>query len=61
MIRLAVVDDHPAILAAVIHGATSRPGIEVVGRAMAIANDGTGLDPATAADACARAVAASPT
>lgn len=33
MIRLAVVDDHPAILAAIADAARSRPGIEVVGRA----------------------------
>lgn len=36
MIRLAVVDDHPAILAAVIDAAASRPGIEVVGRATGV-------------------------
>ena len=33
MIRLAVVDDHPAILDAIADAARSRPGIEVVGRA----------------------------
>jgi DNA-binding NarL/FixJ family response regulator len=33
MIRLAVVDDHPAILAAVTAAASSRRGIEVVGQA----------------------------
>lgn len=33
MIRLAVVDDHPAILDALIGAAAERPGIEVVGRA----------------------------
>jgi DNA-binding NarL/FixJ family response regulator len=33
MIRLAVVDDHPAILAALTDAAAGRPGIDVVGRA----------------------------
>ena len=33
MIRLAVVDDHPAILDAITDAARSRPGIEIVGRA----------------------------
>ncbi len=33
MIRLALVDDHPAILAALVEAANSRSGIEVVGRA----------------------------
>ena len=33
MIRLAVVDDHPAILAAVTAAASSRQGIRVVGQA----------------------------
>ncbi len=33
MIRLALVDDHPAILAAMILAAGARPGIEVVGQA----------------------------
>jgi len=33
MIRLAVVDDHPAILAAVTAAASSREGIRVVGQA----------------------------
>ncbi len=33
MIRLALVDDHPAILAALVEAANSRPGIEIVGSA----------------------------
>jgi len=33
MIRLAVVDDHPAILAAIAAAARTRPGLEVVGQA----------------------------
>jgi len=37
MIRLAVVDDHPAILAAVTAAARARPGIQVVGRATDVA------------------------
>jgi DNA-binding NarL/FixJ family response regulator len=37
MIRLAVVDDHPAILAAVTGAAQARPGIHVVGRATDVA------------------------
>jgi DNA-binding NarL/FixJ family response regulator len=33
MIRLALVDDHPAILSALVEAAISRPGIEIVGSA----------------------------
>lgn len=36
MIRLAIVDDHPAIMDAVIGGAASRPGIEIVWRATGV-------------------------
>jgi DNA-binding NarL/FixJ family response regulator len=37
MIRLAVVDDHPAIVAALTDAAALRPGIHVVGRATDVA------------------------
>jgi DNA-binding NarL/FixJ family response regulator len=36
MIRLAIVDDHPAILDAVAGAVASRPGVELVGRATSV-------------------------
>lgn len=47
MIRLAIVDDHPAIAAAVSRAAADRDDIEVVGRAASVA-DAIGLIEAAA-------------